>query len=63
MNPLLVIAFPIVVYFTARPWVERIAGIKLPQPLKSTVWIWIAAVVVVGFGLLRNLPWHQWFGQ
>lgn len=63
LNPLLVVASPFVVYFTARPWVERFAGIKLPQPFKSTVWIWIAAIVVVGFGLLRNLPWRQWFGQ
>lgn len=63
LNPLLVVAFPFVVYFTARPWVERFAGLKLPQPFNSTVWIWIAAVVVVGFGLLRNFPWRQWIGQ
>lgn len=63
LNPLLVLAFPLVVYFAARPCVDRFAGIKLPQPFKSTIWIWIAAVVVVGFGVLRNLPWRQWFGQ
>jgi hypothetical protein len=63
LNPLLVLVLPFVVYFAARPCVERFVGLKLPQPFKGTVWIWIAAVMVVGFGVLRNFPWRQWFGQ
>ena len=63
LNPLLILSLPLVAYFAARSLVERFAGVKLPQPFKSTMWIWIAAVVVVAFGVLRNVPWHRWFGQ
>jgi hypothetical protein len=63
LNPLLVLAFPLVVYFAARPLVERFAGLKLPQPFKSMTWLWLALAVVVSFGVLRNLPWRQWLGQ
>lgn len=62
LNPLLVLALPLAAYFTARPWVERWAGRKLPQPFKSMTWLWLAAVVIVSFGVLRNLPWRQWLG-
>jgi len=63
LNPLLVLALPCVAYFTARPWVERWGGLKLPQPFKSLTWLWLALVVVVAFGVLRNLPGWPWLGQ
>lgn len=63
LNPLLVLALPFAAYFTARPWVERWAGCKLPQPFQSVKWLWLAAAVVVAFGVLRNFPWRQWLGQ
>ena len=62
LNPLLVLALPFAAYFIARPWVERWGGVKLPQPFKSMMWLWLALGVVVSFGVLRNLPWRQWLG-
>ncbi len=40
-----------------------VAGWKLPLPLRSNAWLWTAAVLVVAFGILRNLPWSHWLGQ
>ena len=62
LNPLLVLALPFAAYFAARPWVERWIGGKLPQPFKGVKWLWLALVVVVAFGVVRNFPWRSWLG-
>ncbi|HEY0550244.1 MAG TPA: DUF2752 domain-containing protein [Verrucomicrobiae bacterium] len=63
LNPLFVVALPIICCFFARPLLARLTGRKIPQLLNSTIWVWIAAVVVIGFGVLRNLPWRAWLAS
>jgi len=63
LNPLFVLALPLIGYFAARPFVVSLTGRRLPQFFKSSVWIWIGAAVVIAFGVLRNLPWRAWFGN
>jgi hypothetical protein len=62
LNPLFILALPAGVYFAARWAVKRFAGKTWPHPFKSGVWMWIAVVAVVVFGVLRNLPWRSWLG-
>ena len=57
LNPLLVLALPLAGYYAVRFLLAQITGRKLPQPFRSAHWIWVAAVVVVAFGVMRNLPW------
>ena len=57
LNPLLVLALPLVGCFAVRFLFARVTGKKLPQPFQSGHWIWVAAVVVVAFGVMRNFPW------
>src|SRR5437868_4038030 len=52
LNPLFVIALPLIGYFAARPLVEFFTGRHLPQLFKAAVWVWIGATVVIFFGLL-----------
>jgi hypothetical protein len=61
LNPLLVLALPLVGYFAMRFLLARFVGQQLPQLFRSGHWIWLAAVVVVAFGLARNLPWWPRF--
>ena len=63
LNPLFVVALPIIGCFLARALLARITGRKIPQLLNNTIWVWIAAVIVVGFGILRNLPWRSWLAS
>jgi len=60
LNPLFIIALPVIGCFLARPLLARVTGRKIPPILNNTIWVWIAAVIVVGFGILRNLPWRAW---
>ena len=60
-NPLLVLALPLVGYFAVVFLLARVTGQKLPQPFRSAHWIWVAAVVVVAFGVARNFPWWPRF--
>jgi Protein of unknown function (DUF2752) len=57
LNPLLVLALPLLGYFAVRFLLARFLGRQLPQPFRSGHWIWVAAVVVVAFGVARNFPW------
>lgn len=61
LNPLLVITVPLLIYAGTRSQAELLLRRRLPMPLKSPVWIWLAAIAVLAFGVLRNLPWRQWW--
>ncbi len=57
LNPLLVLALPLAGFFGARFLLARFTGRKPRPPWPSAHWIWVAAAVVVAFGVMRNLPW------
>lgn len=59
LNPLLMISLPFLIALTWRRWRER----HLPPRICSTtsVWVvWLGFAVVLGFGVLRNLPAFDW---
>jgi hypothetical protein len=60
LNPLFILALPFAAYYAARFMAQRFWGRKLPALFRSTAWIWVAAAVVVTFGVTRNLPWRSW---
>jgi hypothetical protein len=63
LNPLFVVALPILGCFLARPLLARASGKKIPRMFSNTIWVWIAAVIVIGFGILRNFPWRVWLSS
>lgn len=54
-NPLLVLMAPALAYWAAAR-VLAAAGVRLPVPHLSGRTTWAVACVVIGFGVLRNLP-------
>jgi hypothetical protein len=62
LNALFVALLPIGFYFATRHMVFVITGTRWPQLFKNSRWPIVAAVVVIGFGVLRNLPWRSWLG-
>ena len=55
-NPLLVVALPFVLVGVARELWRLARGDAPPNRLPGG-WVWAVLVVVVAFGVLRNLPW------
>lgn len=60
LNPLFIVAIPIAAFWGARSAIERIVDKKWPRLVSTATAIWLGAAVVVGFGVLRNLPWRAW---
>jgi len=61
-NPLLVASCPLLIWLGAR--LVRIAFGKEVKPiLIKPTWLWVGLAVLVGFGILRNLPMapFTWF--
>jgi hypothetical protein len=60
LNPLFIAALPATALFLSRPLVEKLTGRKWFQNFSPTTGIWVCGVIVVAFGVLRNLPWRVW---
>lgn len=56
-NPLLVMAAPFLAYALLSKGRELITGKTLPAPTLSGRATWAVAVLVIGFGIIRNLPY------
>jgi hypothetical protein len=63
LNPLFVIALPFALLFAARALWEKITRRKGARLMRPSTGVWLAAVVVIAFGVLRNLPWRAWFSS
>ena len=61
-NPLLVALLPFGLWWFLGWSLETFLHKKLPNPFHSARWPWVLAILVVAFGVLRNLPWHAWIG-
>ncbi len=55
-NPLLVILMPLALWYCVREIIWQITGQKLPGVTMKAGWGWILLVVIVTFGIVRNLP-------
>lgn len=62
LNPLLFLMLPLAVFFGLRQLIYLCTGWLMAQPFKSPRWLGVFALIVVAFGVLRNLPWRSWFG-
>jgi hypothetical protein len=59
LNPLFVTALPFAAFFAARAGWEKLTGRKGRRFVRASTAVWIGAVIVVLFGVLRNLPWFR----
>ena len=62
LNPLLLIALPVLAGALLIDWGRRRSGsvgIDLQTYVRHPAWVWSLVTVVVGFGVLRNVPWHR----
>ncbi len=56
LNPLLVLLLPFF-FWSALSYLVRVTrGRTLPHPFRSPCWAWFLVAAVLGFGILRNLP-------
>ena len=56
LNPLLVVLSPWFVWQAGAFLVRTLTGRTLNQPLNHSRWTWVLLAVVIGFGVIRNLP-------
>jgi hypothetical protein len=63
LNALLVLSLPLAGWHAARQVAARLNH-RRATPIRQA-WLWSALVVLVVFGIARNLPWAQfgWFGS
>ena len=56
LNPITVLALPVMVYALASMWLAGFRGRGLPQPRLGGTATWGIAIGLVVFGVVRNLP-------
>jgi hypothetical protein len=61
LNPLFIAAIPVAAFFSFRALFERITRRTSRRFLSHTTAVWICGILVIVFGVLRNLPWRAWF--
>ena len=55
-NALVVLGAPVVLALAARWLWVRWRGRRVPPRPLATLWIWVLVAVLIGFGIVRNLP-------
>ncbi len=55
-NALVVLAVPVLLTLGLRWLWVRVRGRRVPPKPLATFWIWLLLAVMLGFGLVRNLP-------
>lgn len=55
-NALFVSLLPVGVWYAMRFIFHRIHGHLLPSPFQHRLWLWLLTGLIVGFGIVRNLP-------
>ena len=58
LNPLAVMALPVLAGWYAMKGAYVLAGRRAPAILIPAFWIWTLLAVVLVFWVLRNLPWY-----
>lgn len=58
LNPLVVTLIPLAGFHLLRCWRRRARDAEASWAV-SERWIWIGIVVLIVFGVLRNLPWFR----
>jgi hypothetical protein len=58
MNPLMITLLPFLIYGLASHVMKEIRGRALPEIFLPAVWIRALGIVIILFGIVRNLPLH-----
>ena len=64
LNPLLLMALPVMVGGALVEWGRFRKGPAGAAPwawFRHPAWVWSLVTVIVGFGVLRNVPWRRLF--
>ena len=56
LNPLLVVLLPVFAWMVVREVAKYLFDSKLPSPFNNRRFGWIVTIVVIAFGIARNLP-------
>lgn len=56
LNPLMMLSLPFVAYSSTSRVVQKVRGRTVPTVFVPSGWIWVLFVVVISFGVLRNVP-------
>lgn len=59
-NALLVVLLPLGFWTLARWALKAFTGRTFPTPFVHVRWIWMLVIVVIAFGVIRNLPGFAW---
>jgi hypothetical protein len=62
LNPLFIVSIPVGAFFVCRALYEKAIGRASRRFLSHTASVCIGGIIVIAFGVLRNLPWRVWFG-
>jgi hypothetical protein len=56
LNPFLILIGPLVAWYAAAELIRLTTGRELSHPFTHRAWLWALLVLLVGFGVVRNLP-------
>jgi len=56
LNPLMVLALPIMVYAFCSKVIFFVTGRPLPRIFVPAIWIWLLLVIILLFWVFRNIP-------
>jgi hypothetical protein len=59
-NALFILLLPVGGWYLFRFVMQKSTGRTLPSPFSHHLWPWILCVIVISFGLVRNLPGFDW---
>lgn len=57
LNPLMVVALPVLVYCVVKQAVWELAGCRLPGVFLRASWIWTLLVLILVYWVARNIPY------
>ena len=59
-NALVILLLPVAGWYLFRFVMQKSTGRTLPSPFSHHLWPWILCVIVISFGIVRNLPGFDW---
>ena len=59
-NALFLLLLPVAGWYLLRFVLQKSTGHTLPSPFSHHLWPWILCVIVISFGIVRNLPGFDW---
>jgi hypothetical protein len=61
LNALFVTLLPVGAAWALRLALMKLTGKPIRHPFTHPRWVWLLAIAIIAFGVLRNLPWREWW--